>query len=603
MINEPRINEQGNPSGAANGARVKPRLAAILLVLVSFAPAGSRAALPAACVETPRVASNPIYKAQEQRFGFHDEELVLCSPGATSPVHIAARLWVPKTCPGVGGCAGVVIAHGFGFMKELTVADMLQAAQRGMYVLSYDVRGQGSSGGQAAFLGRDDIADQAAVLAWWHHNVKPTKTAFYGLSQGGWLSWTAAVFNCGASRAANYGSNISCDDGGRWIDAIAPVQGPTEYLDDGTCPLFGIEAIAYSRANPALVTALAPCVTGGKPVVPDGIFVDVAHHMDRIDVPVYAVTSYYDRLVLPELVTAAYEKLHARTLDPGDVLHGKDVRLTISNDSHGAVGGNFAVIGDVFSWIQNQIAGGPPLRDAKVAIAQEWDSNAFRLETGWPIPGTATQTLYLARGSAGALGSASQGSKDELRNLPLPAGPPEAPFVGTIVSANNDREIRDARLVYATSPFASKAEVAGQPVATIYVSSANTSSKGTGQLHIGLSELSPDGSALEFSHARIGLYGLGPSPTAVTIPLTVASQRIDPGNRLMLSIASSDLFVAFPARGIDAFYVHHDANGPSSVTIPFVPVDRVAPPGTPPSGAGFTDDPLGAICTALSLPC
>jgi hypothetical protein len=34
-----------------------------------------------------------------------------------------------------------------------------------------------------------------------------------------------------------------------------------------------------------------------------------------------------------------------------------------------------------------------------------------------------------------------------------------------------------------------------------------------------------------------------------------------------------------------------------------VPVDRVPPPGNPPSGAAFTDDPMGAICTALNLPC
>jgi predicted acyl esterase len=578
----------------------------VLIVAILFAalvPAGSRAAPPAACVETPRLPANPVFKAQEQRFGFHDEELVLCSPGATSPVHIAARLWVPKPCPGVGGCAGVVIAHGFGFNKELTFADMLQAAQRGMYVLSYDVRGQGASGGQAAFLGRDDIADQAAVLAWWHANVRPTKTAFYGISQGGWLSWTAAVFNCGAARAADYGSAVPCDEGGRWIDAIAPVQGPTEYLDDGTCPEFGVEAVAYSRANPALVTALAPCATGGRPVIPEGIFVDVAHHMDRIDVPVYAVTSFYDRLVLPQLVTAAYETLHARTLDPGDVLHDKDVRLTISNDSHGAVGGNFAVTGDVFAWIEHEIAAGPQLRDPKVAIAQEWDGNAFRLEQDWPIPGTATQTLYLARDAAGSLAGAPQGSKDELRNLPLPAGPPEAPFVGPLVNANNDREIRDSKLVYSTPPFDATAEIDGQPVATIFASSANAASKGTGQLHIGLSELSPDGSAQEFAHARIGLFGLGPTPQAITIPLTVASRRIDPANRLMLSITSSDLFVAFPAQGIDAFYVHHETANPSSLTVPFVPVDRVPPAGEPPSGAGFTDDPLGAICTALSLPC
>jgi predicted acyl esterase len=573
---------------------------ALLLAVATLVPAHALGAGP--CVETPRPeGADPLLEAQEQRFGFHDEELVLCSEGATSPVHIAARLWVPKSCPDAGGCAGVVIAHGFGFSKELTFADMLQAVQRGMFVLSYDVRGQGMSGGQATFLGRDDIADQAAVLAWWHANVRPTKTAFYGLSQGGWLSWAAAVYNCGAARAASFDSAVSCDEGGRWVDAIAPVQGPTEYLDDGTCPLFGIEAIVYSRANPALVTALGPCVTAGRPEPPAGIFVDVAHRMDRIDVPVYAVTSFYDRLVLPQLVTAAYETLHARTLDPDDDLFGKDVRLTISNDGHGAVGGNFAVIGDVFAWIQHHIAGGPPLRDAKVAIAQEWDGNAFRLEVDWPIPGTEMQTLALADG---ALGDAPDGTApDELRNIPVVASPPEAPFAGTIVNLNNDIEIPLGRHIYTSKPLAATMEITGWPSATIYVSSSNASGAGDGQLHIGLSELAGDGSAFEFAHGRIGLTGLGPTPVAVTIPLTVASHRVDPGNRVMLSIAASDVAIAFSARGLDAFYVHHDASAPSSISLPVVPVDRDPPPGDPPSGAGFTEDPLGAICTALSLPC
>ncbi|MEX2555492.1 MAG: CocE/NonD family hydrolase C-terminal non-catalytic domain-containing protein [Actinomycetota bacterium] len=573
---------------------------ALLLFLGALSPALSSSAT--ACVESPRLdPANPVFELQEQRFGFHDEELVLCSDGATSPVHIAARLWVPESCPGVGGCAGVVIAHGFGFAKELTFADMLQAVQRGMYVLSYDVRGQGASGGQAAFLGRDDIADQAAVLAWWHASVQPTRTAFYGLSQGGWLSWAASVYNCGAARAASYDSTIPCDEGGRWIDAIAPVQGPTEYLDDGICPLFAVEALAYSRFNPMLAGSLASCVTTGRPgTVPD-IFVDIAHRLDRIDVPVYAVTSFYDRLILPQLVTSAYEVLHARTLDAGDDLFGVDVRLTISNDGHGAVGGNFAVIGDVFTWIQNQIAGGPPLRDATVAIAQEWDGNAFRLEHGWPVPGSATQTFYLANGALTATPAAAP--PEELRNLPVLASPPEAPFIGTIVNTNNDAAIPRMRLVYTTEPLAQTAEFTGQPSATIYVSSANADSEGEGQLHIGLSELAPDGSAHEFSHARIGLTGLGPTPVAVPIALTIASHRVDAGNRLMLTITPSDVAVAFPARGLDAFSVHHDASAPSSISVPVAPIDRVPPAGDPPSGAGFTEDPLGAICIALSLPC
>jgi predicted acyl esterase len=584
------------------GRFMKPRSFVLLLVLMMLWPLGARASAPALCVSTPRVPTNPAFTAQEQAFGFHDEELVLCSPGAASPVQIAARLWVPKGCP-ARGCAGVVMAHGFGFSKELTFADMYTAVRRGLYVLSYDVRGQGASGGQAELLGRDDIADQAAVLSWWHAHVHPTKTAFYGISQGGWLSWTAAIYNCGAARAAHYDSHIPCDKGGRWIDAIAPMQGPTQSIDDHTCTEFAIEAFAESRGNRGIAQSLEPCLTDGRPDPIPGAFVDVAHRLDRIDVPVYAVTSFYDRLVPARQVTAAYERLHARTLDQGDTLFGKDVRLMLSNDGHGDVGGNSAVTGDVFSWIEHEIAGGPPLRDAIVSIAQEWAGNTFRLEQAWPIPGTTTRTLYLARASAGELGSAPSGPPDELRNLPVLASGPGLPFAGTVVQPDNTKDARDTRLVYATPAFTTTTEITGEPTATIYVSSTNAQSEGTGQLNIGLSELAPDGSAHEFSHARIGLTRLGPTPVAVHIPLSIASHRIDVGNKLLLVITPSDITLALPAPGTDPFSIHHDARAPSAISLPIVPIDRTIPAGTPPSGVSYTDDPLGAICAVLALPC
>lgn len=122
-------------------------LVALLLAVCAIAPAGARAAVGEPCASTPRLPANPVFQAQEQAFGFHDEEIVICSPGWTSSVHIAARLWVPAGCPGAGGCAGVVMAHGFGFSKELTFPDMLNAVRKKLYVLSYDVRGQGASGG------------------------------------------------------------------------------------------------------------------------------------------------------------------------------------------------------------------------------------------------------------------------------------------------------------------------------------------------------------------------------------------------------------------------------------------------------------------------
>jgi predicted acyl esterase len=180
---------------------------------------------------------------------------------------------------------------------------------------------------------------------------------------------------------------------------------------------------------------------------------------------------------------------------------------------------------------------------------------------------------------------------------------PSEPFVGTALEANDGNAVPDARLVYSSAPFTTKTEITGEPWATIYVSSANAHSAGNGQLNIGLSELSPNGSAHEFSHARIGLIGLGPKPVAVRIPLSIAARRIAAGNRLMLAVASSDLAVALPAPGTDPFYVHHDRTAPSFITIPIAPIGRTPPPGQPPTGVSYTDDPIAAICTTLNLPC
>src|SRR6266478_10191133 len=156
------VRREEEPFSASNPRGMRRPLIMVFLVLCALIPAGARGAGVGACVPTPRAPANPVYQAQDKAFGFHDEELVICSPGWSSPTHIAARMWVPATCPGVGKCAGVVIAHGFGFSKELTFSDMLNAVRKKLYVLSYDVRGQGSSGGQADFLGRNDVADEAA---------------------------------------------------------------------------------------------------------------------------------------------------------------------------------------------------------------------------------------------------------------------------------------------------------------------------------------------------------------------------------------------------------------------------------------------------------
>jgi predicted acyl esterase len=596
------------------------RIAILGLAVALAVPAGSFAVVgEPVCVETPRPdPSSPVLGLQRELLGFHDEELVICSPGFESPTHIAARLWVPSKCRPMGGCPGVLITHGFATTKEVTFSDMRNLALRGMYVLSYDVRGQGMSGGQAGLMGREEIADQAAVLAWFHEHVRPRKVGAYGISQGGSHAFMAAIFNCGSARAAAFDSTVPCDEGKRWVDAIAPVQGPTNLDPDGTCPLFGVNASVESRGNPEITAETLRCTVGSAgldgPLAPvldalprfDREVHDYVKRAGRIDVPAYLATGFFDRLVLPQQTTDVYEILRARASDPLNP-YTADVRLLITNDSHGTIGGNFAALDDIFAWLDWQLTGSPgPVRDARVAITQEWDDEAFRLEEDWPIPGTTGRTLFFSRaGGEGALVDAAPGdqSPDRLFNIPVVSSPPEVPFANGLAPVALPGDTPGASIAFLTEPLAETIEVAGLPEVALWISSANASGEGVGQVHVALGEVAPDGSSVEFARNRRGLAGLGPAPREVVLPLTVSSHRIDAGNRLRVTITPSDVTVVMPFVSADPFFVHHGGTYPSRLVVPLAPIDRPPVSGPVPFGPAFPGDALATLCQALGLPC
>lgn len=595
---------------------------AAAVVLGSLGVTGVRA--QSVCEETPRSSTAPLFAVQQQAFGFHDEEIVICTPGDHDPTHIAARLWVPLSCPGVGGCPGVLMAHGYGFSKEITFSDMLNAVRRGLYVLSYDVRGQGSSGGQATFLTRQDVADQAAVLGWFHREVRPTKTAVFGISQGGWLALVAGIFNCGSARAAAYEVSIPCDRGERWVDAIAPVEGPSSWSFDqgGTCnAIFGLETFAESRAYPGFVPTLTRCAADGTPAesgvqelggvitAPFGP-IDLHSRLGRVDVPVYLATSFADRLVPPNIVTRAYEVLRAREKNPHDP-YKRDVRLLISDEGHGEIGGNIAAMNDIFTWIDRMLRGKGPQRDARVSIAQEWAGGTFRLERDWPIPGTKVLPLYLSRTTSdpaarGTLTTRPPGARepaDQLMNVPTISSQPGAPGVDQAWQNSSGTPIPGLRLDYLSPPMTSTVEITDAPLLTLWVSSSNPASRGRSQLHGALYEVGADGSVTEFARGRVGVAGLGARAEKVTVPFTVSDDRIPRGSSLLLSIMPSDALQVVPATNGDSLFVHHGRGTPSALVVRLAPMDRVPPHGTPPRGPASTQDPVGAACASLGLPC
>jgi predicted acyl esterase len=594
-------------------------------LLVAGAPLARSQDSGGACVETPRAdPSLPAFLAQEQTFGFHDEELVLCSPGAPkggTPTHLAARLFVPAGCPPAGGCPGVLVVHGFGFGKETTVADMRDLASRGMYVLSYDVRGQGASGGQADFMGPDTIADEAHVLQWFHAHVAPTKTGVYGISQGGVHALMAAVFNCGPARAAALDSTIPCDAGGkRWVDAIVPVQAPAymeAVLGDGTCSAFLLQAGVQSRVQPDLTADSTRCLFDGTPPdeaveaiggeVSDGGLArennlrNYLTRLDRIDVPVYIATSYFDRLVPAWINTAVYGRLRQRAANPKDPYFGKDVRLIMSNDAHGDVGANFAVLGDLFTWLERQLKGdSTPLRAAPVASQQEWDANSFRLERDWPIAGTRSVRRYLT--TDGRLSTRTEKpSASALANMAAVSTTPWVPVVGSAAKLQTVGLIPGDSLRFETEPLADLTEITGLPSLVVWLATPDGGQYG--QLTISLEEVAPDGTATQFARVRRGFSDLSGTPERKLIPISTSSWRIDRGNRLRLVITATDLAEATPSLASQGVVLAQGSGMASRLLLPLVDPFRVPPAGDPPTGAAFAADPLATLCSAFGADC
>jgi len=573
------------------------------------------------CVPTPRPPASPASTGQETAFGFHDEELVLCSPGYREPTHLAARLFVPARCAATGRCPGALVTHGFGFSKEATIADMQNLANRGFYVLSYDVRGQGASGGQAELMGREEIADEAAVLGWFHRYVKPTKTVVYGISLGGADAWMAAIYNCGAARAAHFDTSIPCDRGGRWVDAIVPMQAPTRLLPQtGTCDVFYDQVAIESRLSDGGVGTAAGCSTDGLApgVVPSGFHgfdysvTNYISRVSRIDVPAYVVTSFFDRLVPAEDDVQMWRLLHGRAADSHDPYAGTDVRLTMSNDGHGAVGGNFAVLDDAFNWVEWRFGLHKPLPAAPVATAQWWAGNTFRFERDWPIPGTVTTPFYLSRtvsqpeATGELLSAPPRGAQvgDTMQNVPMSSsGLAGVPFGDSVQPPARTMGTPGAQLVYLTPPMTTPVEIAGLPRLRVWLRSSAAAGQGLGQLHVALFAVGTNGQATEFARVHYGFRGLGPDPKMVDFPITVASFRLPAGTRLMLQISPTDVAASIPARTTASLTIVHDAQHPSALRVPLAPVHRRPPPGVPPTGADFPKDGVAAVCKGLGLPC
>jgi DNA-binding transcriptional LysR family regulator len=359
---------------------------------------------------------------------------------------------------------------------------------------------------------------------------------------------------------------------------------------DGTPPDAAVEAIDDSISDGGLAR--------------DNDVRDLQARADRIDVPVYFATSYFDRLVPASNTTNIYERLRARAADKNDPYYGTDVRLILSNDAHGDIGSNFAVLTDLFTWLERQLEDDPtPLRDAPVASAQEWDGSSFRLEHEWPIAGTKVRDRFLSVGDDGPqlTSSMPKSSTADVANVPVIGTGPWIPVAGSAIEVQTIGLLPGDSVRYRSARAGSLTEITGTPVAHLWLSTPDGGSYG--QVTIALEEVDSEGTVTQFARIRRGFSDLSATPTEKVIPLSTSSWRIDPTHRLQLTVIATDIAQALPALTNRSVVISHGPKAPSRLEVPTVDPNRALPPGAPPSGTSFTADPGTTLCSALGLPC
>jgi fermentation-respiration switch protein FrsA (DUF1100 family) len=111
-------------------------------------------------------------------------------------VVLGTTLYLPDGTPPAAGWPGIVMLHGLGGSRQDTNTWAEQYfVPQGYAVLTYDARGQGSSGGLVGIAGPREIADLRAIFTTFaaRADVDDARIGAWGISYGGGQTWLGAV--------------------------------------------------------------------------------------------------------------------------------------------------------------------------------------------------------------------------------------------------------------------------------------------------------------------------------------------------------------------------------------------------------------------------
>lgn len=546
-------------------------------------------------------------------------------------VGLMATVWRPA---GSGRVPVLVVRTPYGRGADAVAPDFLsQAVARGYAVVVQDVRGRHDSEGDYEpyrHEGRDgyDTIEWAARQPWSSGAV-----GTFGLSYPGAVQWLAAVERPPSLKAMVPAMTYATPESfwysggvwdGSWLDwtwwNIAPdlrrrldMAGPR--TDGEAAAAWESEGAGAKRHRPLLTLphfqGVAPWYYEWMRHPPGDAWWDWARIEGRygdVGAAVLNLSGWFDEPYGPlgavtnhtGLVEARAPGLSRSRLILGPWTHGVDaVGSTRAGDRDFGPAAAIDYTATVLRWMDRHLKGVAPAGDTAEVLVFVMGANRWRESGAWPIPGTATDTLYLhgadpGSRSGGLRPSPVAGGQAASVMRSDPADPVRDRHNGDY-GAHDYRSLpgTDGIVVFESRPFEEAWELIGQVATELEVSATVPDF----DLWVQLYDVAPDGTAWNLASPgtallRASYRGGGPERRLVSvgdtvrlrIPGPLTANRFLRGHRLRVAVsgAFAPLFSVNPQTGAQEFetdstragdiLVHHTAGRASMVTLPRAPI-------------------------------
>lgn len=499
----------------------------------------------------------------------------------------------PVTRPGSCGWPLAILVHGLIGSRKDDAGEALTLAQRGFFVLRYDVRGQGASillnpNRGSKLWALDEWIDLAEMIEWtektWQSVVDTDRVAVFGNSQGGIHAWAAAAYSGrklppNARRSAAF-PKIAC--------VVPRFFGPDLVrfvTPDETSFHWHLPAMAYTESSPllridaAFRAALAKALDRDDPRAVAALLratpgKDFLQELETTQVPVLAIQGWQDPWTDTRCVIQALASMPQAT----------PKRLYLTTGLHGTPQNELQGLRQLLlteSWLERFLKGkfepiekGPPYLTASIpadaptygSIRSLW---RHRADSTWPPADTRAVRYYL-RGNntlTSAKPAADEGS-DRIRNIVRGGyGPRQYQADGGALSEVLSR-IPLSSVAFETAPLTQASEFAGTP----QVSLAARPDHARFLLAARLCSVSPAKETQVLARGSCGvMQPNGPRPDRVEIRLFPVASVVPAGYRLRLEVRNLDIEKPFHVesfRRLPFFHTYrvdidHHATSPS----------------------------------------